>query len=340
MNNIDLKLIKLIEDILINGRVKKDRTGTGTISIFGTEIKHDMREGFPLSTLKKMFLKGISVELEWFLKGDTNIKYLVDRGVNIWNGDAYKNYNGPYITMDDYIKSIKNDADFAAEYGNLGPVYGHQWTNYGGDYISANDDSLHCRTGNGINQIQQVIDTLNNNPDSRRILVNSWNVNELDDMALPPCHFAFQLYSTQLTESERGDLYKEMMKGYIDTSDLKTSVHFDHANIPKRGLSLKWTQRSADVGLGVFFNLASYGLLLEIIAKQVNMVPLDLIGSFGDTHIYLNHVEQCEELIKRVPKVLPTITLDNDVTVNNFLFSKLQLNDYQYHPSIKMDLSN
>ena len=276
MNNIDRQYKELLDHILHFGVEKKDRTGTGTKSIFGWQIRHNMKEGFPLLTTKKMAFKTMVTELLWFLRGDTNIKFLHDNDCHIWDGD--------------YKKSGRTD-------GELGPIYGKQWRNW-----------------NGIDQIKNIINDLKTNPDSRRLVVNAWNVGELDQMVLPPCHYGFQCYV-------RDDKY----------------------------LSLMWNQRSVDTFLGLPFNIASYGLLLEIIAKEVNMVPDELIGNLGDTHLYLNHIDQAKEQITRTPYELPKLKF-NPIFLANLEHRGLdeaingqvnfELENYQSHPAIKAPLSN
>jgi len=300
MNSLDKRYQELLQDILDNGVEKKDRTGTGTISVFGRQIRHKMSEGFPLLTTKKMPFKTIVTELLWFLRGDTNIKFLVDNGCHIWDGDAYKRYERSWLmTLNDpapkeeFIEKIKTDNDFAKIWGELGPVYGKQWRSWG------NDEEFH----NGIayawqgphDQIKSLIEDLKKNPDSRRLMVTAWNPAELQEMVLPPCHYGFQVYTRELTFQERLNHY-DPHKLYHSEVD---SWFLDELNVPTRAISLMWNQRSVDTFLGLPFNIASYGLLLEIIAKAVNMVPDELIGNLGDTHLYLNHIEQAKEQIGR-----------------------------------------
>jgi thymidylate synthase len=307
MNNIDKQYQALLQDILDNGVEKKDRTGTGTISVFGRQIRHKMSEGFPLLTTKKMPWKSIVTELLWFLQGNTNIKWLVDNGCNIWNGDAYKNYklkaesSSTYSKMPEkeFIQWIKMDKAFAEEWGELGPIYGKQWRKWN----SISDDDFDMRMSTyEVDQIANLIKDLKTNPDSRRLMVNAWNVGELDQMVLPPCHYGFQVYTRELSYSER---YKIWF-----SNNYETGMEYYEGNIPdfdnsyytptpKRAISLMWNQRSVDTFLGLPFNIASYGLLLEIIAKEVNMVPEELIGNLGDVHLYSNHIEQAKEQIGR-----------------------------------------
>ena len=301
MNNIDKQYQNLLQDILDSGIQKEDRTGTGTISVFGRQIRHKMSEGFPLLTTKKMAWKTMVTELLWFLRGDTNIKFLLDYDCHIWDGDAYKNYlehtqHEASYTKEQFINLIKTDKDWANVWGELGPIYGKQWRKWTGK--------------NGrIDQIQKLINELKTNPDSRRLMVSAWNVDELDQMVLPPCHYGFQVY----TREEDG----------------------------KRYISLMWNQRSVDTFLGLPFNIASYGLLLHIIANEVSMIPDELIGNLGDTHLYLNHIEHAKEQISRDPFDLPQLKTDAKLdgiccnTPDDFV-----LEGYQYHPAIKAPLSN
>jgi thymidylate synthase len=318
MNNLDKQYQTLLQTILDCGIEKGDRTGTGTKSIFGYTIRHNMKEGFPLITTKKIPFRLIVTELLWFLRGDTNIKFLVDNGCHIWDGDAYKNYCEQQsrqlikgCTYQEFIDKIKTDDEFAQKWGNLGPVYGAQWRAWGGyDKIPSgyNHGSItHFKEVPKHDQIASLINDLKTNPDSRRLMVNAWNVGELDQMVLPPCHYGFQVYTRELTYSERNLLYVEKFGETVEDTDAKWELNttdtfendLNKSGIPKRAISLMWNQRSVDTFLGLPFNIASYGLLLEIIAKEVNMVPDELIGSLGDTHLYLNHIEQAKEQIGR-----------------------------------------
>ena len=323
MNSLDKKYTDLLQDILDNGITKSDRTGTGTLSVFGRQIRHKMSEGFPLITTKKMYFKGITVELLWFLRGDTNIKYLIDNDCHIWNGDALKNYEnhngeidwGPFVTKEEaFVEMIKTDDQFAKKWGDLGPVYGKQWRSWGNYIQDIMQPHIYSKTKH-IDQIQNLINELKTNPDSRRLMVSAWNVGELDQMVLPPCHYGFQVYTRELSASERityknckktelfdsHELYDFIKNNENVTIDLDEVVHkeCDDSNIPKRAISLMWNQRSVDTFLGLPFNIASYGLLLTMIADEMNMVPDELIGNLGDAHIYLNHIEQSKEQIGR-----------------------------------------
>ena len=264
MNKLDEQYRGLLAEVLYNGNKKTDRTGTGTLSRFGMQIRHQMLEGFPILTTKKVPFKTMVTELKWFLKGETNIKYLQDNNCKIWDGD--------------YKKSGRTD-------GELGPIYGKQWRNW-----------------RGIDQIKNLVKELKTNPDSRRLIVSAWNVGELSEMTLPPCHYGFQCY-------------------VVDSK-----------------LSLMWNQRSADLFLGVPFNISSYGLLLLLLCQETGYKPGELIGSFGDIHLYSNHLEQSKEQISRTSFNLPNVTLNN-VRILDGEFD-VKLVGYKSHPSIKAPLSN
>ena len=290
-NQLDNQYQNLLRGVLDKGVNKEDRTGTGTKSIFGATIRHDMSDGFPILTTKKIAFKTMVTELKWFLRGDTNIKFLVDNGCNIWNGDAYKKYSKLQVphdhfeTQKEFIELIKTNDKFAAKWGELGPLYGKQW-----------------RDVNGIDQLENLITGLISNPDSRRHLVDSWNVEQLDKMTLPPCHYSFQCY----------------------VADGK--------------LSLMWNQRSADLFLGVPFNISSYGLLLLLLCKETRLEPGELIGNFGDLHLYMNHLEQAEEQIDRYSYDLPEAkVMCFDIYRGDF---DVELVNYESHPAIKAPLSN
>jgi thymidylate synthase len=305
MNNLDKQYTDLLQTILDYGINKKDRTGTGTKSIFGYTIRHNMKHGFPLLTTKKMAWKSIVTELLWFLNGDTNIKFLLDNNCHIWDGDAYKNYLKVHSectdgleSQEEFINHIKTDKDFAEKWGNLGPIYGKQWRKWQG-WMDWKEDGRKGMGSLWFDQIQRLLADLKRDPDSRRLMVNAWNVAELDQMVLPPCHYGFQVYTRLLTPHERLEILQEKGGGRLDGSPLKSGYEdqYEMFNIPARAISLMWNQRSVDAFLGLPFNIASYGLLLSLIAKEVNMVPDELIGNLGDTHLYLNHIEQAKEQI-------------------------------------------
>ena len=365
--NIEHDYLRLLKDIIDNGKEKEDRTGTGTISVFGRQIRHDMSKGFPLLTTKKMYWKGIVIELLWFLRGDTNIKYLVDNDCHIWDGDAYKNYckefekgNAPgktalvqrvdgksmtkKLSKEEFIAIIKTDDEFAKKWGELGPVYGKQWRSWDNFLDESVEHNEWYKSSESIDQISSLINNLKTTPDSRRLMVNAWNVGELDQMTLPPCHYGFQVYTRELSEKERMKLAGYEDVGGIGQNIIRETVDMDNT-IPRRAISLMWNQRSVDTFLGLPFNIASYGLLLEIIAKEVNMVPDELIGNLGDTHLYKNHIEQATEQMTREPMKLPKLNeLPNYLCMKDdwecYKPSDITLDNYQSHPPIKAPLSN
>ena len=350
MNNIDKQYQALLQDILDNGVTKSDRTGTGTISVFGRQIRHRMSDGFPLLTTKKMYWKGIVTELLWFLRGDTNIKFLVDNGCHIWDGDAYKNYErrweteGKFLsppinkfTKEELINEIKTNPMVAKELGELGPIYGKQWRRWDGqvDDISG----IGCYH----DQIANLINDLKTNPDSRRLMVSAWNVGKLDSMVLPPCHYGFQVYTRELSEDERNEIrdmryFKNNLHQALKGSDTK----IDWENSPTRAISLMWSQRSCDFPLGIPANIMSYGILLMMLAKQVNMIPDELIGNFGDCHIYLNQIDGVKEQLTREPYPLPIVKLSDRVVndISEYTHNDIILENYQSHPKIYFPLSN
>jgi thymidylate synthase len=364
VQNIEHDYLKLLKDILDNGVKKETRNGS-TISVFGRQIRHKMSEGFPLITTKKMYFKGIVTELLWFLRGDTNIKFLVDNDCHIWDGDAYKNYltKGAklneelggvpdYYSKEEFIKQIKTDETFAKKFGDLGPIYGKQWRGWYTRELRFRSDVVgepqslpeFFEVKVPIDQIQNLIRDLKTNPDSRRLMVNAWNVGELDQMVLPPCHYGFQVYTRELSLEERTE-YKKKSDGIARTFAPYTHQMLDNSNVPTRAISLMWNQRSADTFLGLPFNIASYGLLLEIIAKSVNMVPDELIGNLGDAHLYLNHVDQAKEQIGREPFELPILNQfpiyeGSGPNIEYYVIGDFTLKDYQSHPTIKAPLSN
>lgn len=378
--NIDVQYLAIAKSILENGVDKGDRTGTGTKSIFSAQVVHDMSEGFPLLTTKKVFWKGIVSELLWFLRGETNIKWLVENNNNIWVGDAYKRYKTwaddlskthkylPY-TKEQFIEKIKTDDEFSNKWGELGPIYGKQWRKVGRVKKNAvaweHGSPTHYEESYDIDQIQNAIHTLKTNPDSRRIIVNAWGVSEIDKMVLPPCHWAFELYTEELTLEERlveSDKFNKTIREDCltkthhpdETYKLKLQYRMEWLDslgvIPKRRLSLKWHQRSCDFFLGVPFNIASYALLLEILSKEVNMVPGTLVGDLTNVHIYNNHIEQMEEQISRDPYEYsyPKLVIANntnwgngiDEMLGSVLISDFQVEGYESYPPIKGELSN
>lgn len=339
MNKLDKQYTDLLKDILANGKPKTDRTGTGTISVFGRQIRHNMRDGFPLLTTKKMPFKSIAIELLWFLRGETNIKFLLENGCHIWDGDAYKHYkkwnqfssnpkwlkpvpldNGYFgatlYSQEEFIEMVLTNEEFSKKWGELGPIYGKQWRkwtrgtmsgpgsaaagiNAKGEYSEYFTGDMHVTY---MDQIKDLITLLKTDPDSRRLMVNSWNVGELSMMVLPPCHYGFQCYTRELSYEERYDYwfahnYETGMEKCYEIAPDFDNEYYDKT--PTRALSLMWNQRSVDTFLGLPFNLASYGLLLTLLAELTGMVTEDLICNLGDTHLYLNHIEQAKEQIGR-----------------------------------------
>ena len=294
--------LDLLDRIMREGVVKSDRTGTGTRSVFGHQMRFDLSEGFPLLTTKRVFLKGIIHELLWFLAGDTNIKYLVDNGVHIWDNDAYRYYGElcrekgqEPISMEEFLTASQQQTPSPIEgyaYGDLNHVYGYQWRSW----PRAN--------GGAIDQIKQVIETIKRNPDSRRMLVSAWNVAEVEDMALPPCHVLFQFY------------------------------------VAEGRLSCQLYQRSCDTFLGVPFNIASYALLTMMIAQECGLQAGEFVHTMGDTHLYLNHTEQVAEQLSRTPRKLPTMRLNPEVkSVFDFRYEDFSLEGYDPYPAIKAPMS-
>jgi thymidylate synthase len=360
MNNLDKQYQDLLQSILDYGVEKQDRTGTGTKSIFGYTIRHNMKDGFPVLTTKKMAWKTMVTELLWFLRGDTNIKFLVDNGCHIWDGDVYKNYcyqqSRRFIqgcTYQEFIEKIKTDDEFAKKWGELGPVYGAQWRNWGKDFKqipNETGDGVYNITTTGIDQIQNLINDLKTNPDSRRMMVNCWNVGELDQMVLPPCHYSWQVYTRELSLEERVRLTINTPE-YRNYTEQQWKEYIETTSVPTRAISLMYNARSQDVPLGTPFNIASYALLLEIIAKMVNMVPDELITNMGDCHIYSNQIDGIKEQLTREPYRLPKLvhmktddfykSLSNDLSLLTHLDNTdFVVENYQSHPSIKMPLSN
>jgi thymidylate synthase len=285
-----------LNHILANGTKKEDRTGTGTISVFGYQMRFNLQDGFPLVTTKKLHLKSIIHELLWFIAGDSNIEYLCKNGVNIWNDWPYQKYkNSEQFAGEDiktFAQRIAQDAQFAKAFGELGPVYGKQWRHW-------KDEN-----GNEIDQISNLIQQIKNNPDSRRLIVSAWNVAEIEQMTLPPCHSIFQFY------------------------------------VINGKLSCQLYQRSADAFLGVPFNIASYALFTMMIAQVCQLQLGDFIHTFGDAHIYSNHIEQVKTQLSRTIFQLPTMKINPNIqSIFDFKFEDFELIDYQAHPHIKGDVA-
>jgi thymidylate synthase len=357
VNRLDEQYQRLLQDILDYGVDKKDRTGTGTKSIFGYTIHHNMMNGFPLLTTKKVAFKTMATELMWFLMGDTDIRFLWENNCTIWDGDWYKKYkttcSEPY-TLEEVKQKVKDgNHHFHDSMFDMGPIYGKQWRRWGGlQDLTYDDKPIY------LDQTANLISDLKTNPDSRRLMVNAWNVGELNQMVLPPCHYGFQVYTRELSREERIENYNSKFENKIEVPFIKLNLGdaientidmtLSQVNIPTRAISLMWNQRSVDVFLGLPFNIASYGLLLEMIAREVNMVPEHLIGHLGDTHLYSNHIEQAVEQLSRTPKKLPTLKMSSGHNFRAALNGKvdeIDLNDfillgYEPHPTIKAPLSN
>ena len=312
MNNFDKVYHQLLERIKSEGTFKDDRTGTGTYSVFGHQMRFDLSEGFPLLTTKKVLFKMIATELIWFIRGDTNIKFLLEYNNNIWNEWAFKNwvesdeYNGPDMTdfgrralqdetfnevykaeMDKFKQNILTDDTFSEKYGSLGNVYGKQWRDWVGP------------DGQSTDQLKNVIESIKTNPDSRRHIVTAWNPAEIDTMALPPCHSFFQFY------------------------------------VNDGRLSLQLYQRSADVFLGVPFNIASYSLLLLMVAKECGLEPGEFVHTMGDAHIYSNHLEAVDQQLSRDSYEPPTLKINSDASIFEIEYEDFEVVDYESHPYIK-----
>ncbi|WP_411841848.1 thymidylate synthase [Salinicoccus sp. HZC-1] len=316
MNHFDAAYHNLLEKILDEGQYKDDRTGTGTYSIFGHQLRFNMNDGFPMLTTKKVFFKMLATELVWFIRGDTNIKFLLKYNNNIWNEWAFKNwvesseYTGPDMTdfgnralqdesfnavykeeMEKFKTRILEDDAFAEKFGDLGNVYGRQWRAWEGPDGSFTD------------QLKNVVESIKNNPDSRRHIVTAWNPAEIDSMALPPCHAFFQFY----------------------VNDGK--------------LSLQLYQRSADVFLGVPFNIASYALLLHLVARECNLEPADFVHTFGDAHIYSNHLDAVNTQLTRESYQAPSLRINTDKSMFDIEYEDLEVVDYEFHPYIKAPIA-
>lgn len=294
----EYKYLHLLRQILDEGAVKGDRTGVGTMSIYGTQLKFDLSESFPILTTKKVFFRGVVEELLWFIRGETDSKKLEAKGVNIWKGNTSREF--------------LDKKGLPWREGEIGPGYGFQWRHWGKYYnevpVGTPENIINSRVvAGGIDQLAKVVDTIRNNPNDRRIIISAWNVDQIDMMALPPCHLLMQF---------------DVTDGY---------------------LNCMWTQRSCDTLLGIPFNIASYALLTYLIAKITNLKPGTLTFSGGDTHIYLNHIDQCKEQISRTPYPFPKLNIKKDIKIlqdiENLQFEDLELVDYQSHAAIKAPMA-
>lgn len=347
--NIENQYLNLLQDIIDNGVKKETRNGV-VRSLFGRQIRHNFSEGFPLLTTKKMSQKNVFAELKWFLSGSTDIRDLWKMNCHIWDNDWYNFYSkscsSPYSLEE--MKEKRDDKGFHSSTWSLGNIYGKQWRDwfYGTWwYNGARPMPMETRT----DQIAKLIEILKTNPDDRRMLVSAWNVGELDNMALPPCHFAFQVWTRELTDRERDYLYCSQnnlirLVSFVYNDNKENSAahqFFDKEGVPKRAISLMWSQRSGDAPLGIPYNIASYATLLIMLAKHVNMVPEELIGSLGDCHIYENQMEGVTEQLTRTPYPLPSLTLSDRVVedIKDYKFEDFTLENYNPHSKIFMPLS-
>jgi len=366
MNKTDKEYLRVLKQLFDKSKTienfKEDRTGTGTVSIFGTQIKFNFDEGFPILTTKNVYFKAIKTELLWFLGihlrderysnlGVTNIRYLLDNNVHIWDEWSFQDYlkekglekkfeKGSEKwskEMSKFCRKVQEDDNFSKKYGTIGNGYGKQWIDCTNTFKLDNGE---CWFEKGINQIEYVIDLLETNPDSRRILVNSWNVSELNCMSLLPCHYSFQFYTDILNEKDRASLWcKKMNKDESYCSKL-THAKMDELDVPSRSVSLLWNQRSCDYFLGLPFNITSYALLLSIICDEVNMFPNELIGNLGDCHLYSNHLEQAKEQLSRKSKhKLPKLHLNKKISDYEFNINDIELIGYNKEKIIKAPIA-
>lgn len=356
MSKVDEQYLSLINDVLSNG-VEKDTRSGKVKSVFGRMLRFDLNEGLPVLTTKKMFTKGVIVELLWFLSGNTNIKFLLENGVHIWDDDAYRHYctlyeenrklnedffkiYNKYIPVFDekmdketYLAAVLEgktcpQLDFTC--GDLGDVYGKQWRRFG---------------ETNVDQIKNIIQKLKETPDDRRLLCVAYNPDVADKVALPPCHTMFQFYTKELTHKERVNYFrygtikdKNEQKSFLPISD----AELDRASIPTRKLSLMWSQRSVDVGLGLPFNILSYAILVHLMAQVTNMVVDELVCSLGDTHVYVNQIEGLSEQLSRDPNKfdLPTLELNPSVkNIDDFTLNDIKITNYTSYPKIALPLS-
>lgn len=345
MNSVDKQYLELLGDIIYNGKKKETRAGE-VRSVFGRQMRFNLKEGLPLLTTKKVFYKGIIHELLWFLKGDTNIKYLVDNNVHIWDDDAYRYYRSlcakhkmNEVSKDDFLERVRkeeriflpcvdyyhaksgDDDGLIYRFGDLGPIYGRQWRRYG---------------KNSVDQIGMIIDALKTNPDDRRMLCCAWNVDMLENMALPPCHVLFQFYTTEISEEERTIMfsgkYKRLPRGEYE---------LDEGGIPRRELSCSFTMRSNDFCCGNPYNIAQYAMLTYMLCEVCNMIPGELVYNGNDVHVYENHVEAAaEQLVRHGSDTLPTLRFARKIdNIDDFTYDDFIVEGYNPDPAIKYQLN-
>lgn len=324
MSNADFAYLRLLEEALEKGTAKNDRTGTGTRSVFGRQLRFDLFPRFPLLTTKKVYWRGVVEELLWFLRGETNARVLEARGVNIWS---------PWVRETHLGRDSFNAVDHL-QAGELGPIYGKQWRSWG------------TAEGWEIDQLAGVLDQLQEDPDSRRHIVSAWNVGELEDMALAPCHLLFQFYVRPLSKGEREVLYDQ---GQLSTHgrvwvNKHTPRELDDLGVPRSALDCQVYQRSADIFIGLPFNIASYGLLTHLVARHVGMAPGELVWTGGDCHLYSNHFEQAGEQLSREPLPAPRLrwnTEETDIFRAAVLTQPelVELEGYNPHPAIRAEVA-
>ena len=333
MNNADRQYLNILGDIITNGKRKETRAGA-VRSVFGRSMRFNLKDGLPLLTTKKVFYKGIIHELLWFLKGDTNIKYLVDNNVHIWDDDAYRYYKQicsnrqiNAVDKDEFLERVRHvvyadeEGKHGYRFGDLGPVYGMQWRRHG---------------SKSVDQIGAIIKTLKENPDDRRMLCCSWDADVLDDVALPPCHVLFQFYTTEISEEERAVMFSGKHKR------LPKGVHeLDEENIPKRELSCSFTMRSNDFCCGNPYNIAQYAMLTYMLCEVCNMVPGELIYNGNDVHVYENHIEGAvEQLSRQGSKTLPTLRFARKIKdIDDFTYDDFIIEGYHPDGPIKYKLN-
>lgn len=337
-NNVDEQYLSIAREILEKGEKKDTRSGM-TRSLFGKQMRFDLKRGLPILTTKRVFTRGCIVELLWFLRGDTNIKYLVDNGVHIWDDDAYRHFLQSIqpkfliqenIPKEEFLKEVqngskhaifggKNGRGFEYTYGDLGPVYGKQWTDW-----------------NGHNQVEDVISRLKSNPDDRRLLISAWNVGDIPSMALPPCHYSCQFYTRKMSVDERVEWAKYRFGTVPENS---VEEYLDSVDVPTRKLSCMWNQRSCDWAAGVPFNMLSYALLTHYIASKCNMDVDELIFNGGDCHIYENHVKGIEEQLSRNSHMYALPTLEPVDSSTGLNLDTFKIINYQHYPTIKFELN-
>jgi len=345
MNNTDSEYFRLLNLVLENGKLKKNRTEIDTFGVFGAQARFDLSDGFPAITTKKLYFNSVAHELLWFLSGSANIKYLVDNNVHIWDDNCYDKYlkkkglkwiqhNGQPFSKEWFIAAIKSNDPAALKEASLGEgTYGGMWREFPYGYDSPDGEEIRY-----VDQISKVIESLKNNPDSRRHIVSAWHPYWVDNCALPPCHVMFQFHTEELTLEERKSLNKDYHPDYHTFKDWNMAL--DKLGIPKRRLNCQLYQRSADLFLGVPFNIASYSLLTCMIAHVTNMIPGEFIHTFGDLHLYENHLDQVKEQLKREPRELPDLYLRSQVqNIFDFKFDDIHLEDYNPHPPIKAKMA-